>query len=245
MTGDRGFQLAISVFLGASLAACTGPRGRPGLQATLALPDRQDPPGPPGTVEDAGSETPWPMHRQVAMLQLASLRLSRLPVPRKTAGFGALVTLIGAASDPDSDASRLTYKWTQTAGPMAVITGASTPTLTFTTQTLAAAKTPVMAQLHFGVLPISPDEAGNYSFELDVTDPQGNVARPRLPSGRTPHHRMQNVPSASANPDGRRRHAATWNWSLDVTGGTGSGATLTGGTTQFPASSPMLWVATN
>jgi hypothetical protein len=58
----------------------------------------------------------------------------------QTAGFGAPVTLVGAAADPDSDASNLTYKWLQTAGPTATLTGAATPTLTFTTQTLADAK---------------------------------------------------------------------------------------------------------
>ncbi|HEX7597751.1 MAG TPA: hypothetical protein VF518_06020, partial [Polyangia bacterium] len=91
----------------------------------------------------------------------------------QSAGFGAPVTLTGAAADPDSDVTKLTFKWIQTAGPTATLTGAATNTVTFTTQTLADAKSLVMAQLHFGVLPISPDEAGNYTMELDVTDPEG------------------------------------------------------------------------
>jgi hypothetical protein len=154
----------------------------------------------------------------------------------QTAGFGALVTLVGAASDPDSDVNTLTYKWIQTAGPTAILTGSSTSTLTFTTQTLAAAKTPVMALLHFGVLPISPDEAGNYSFELDVTDPQGNVGKSTAAvRSNPPTTGLQNVPVGIRQflmSDGGTQ--TTWNWSLDVTGAKGSNATLAGATTQFP-----------
>ena len=52
-----------------------------------------------------------------------------------------------------------------------------------------------MAQLHFGVLPISPDEAGNYSFELDVTDPQGNVGKATATvRSNPPTTGLQNVP---------------------------------------------------
>jgi hypothetical protein len=154
----------------------------------------------------------------------------------QTAGFGAPVTLIGAAADPDSDITKLTYKWVQTAGPTAPLVGAATPLLSFTTQTLAAAKTPVMAQLHFGVLPISPDEAGNYSFELDVTDPQGNVGKATATvRSNPPTTGLQNVPIGIRQflmGDGGTQ--TTWNWSLDVTGAKGSNATLAGATTQFP-----------
>ena len=158
----------------------------------------------------------------------------------QTAGFGAPVTLIGAASDPDSDVSTLSYKWIQTAGPTAALTGATTTTLAFVTQTLAAAKSPVMAQLHFGVLPISPDEAGNCSFELDVTDPQGNVGKATATvRSNPPTTGLQNVPIGIRQflmGDGGTQ--TTWSWSLDPSGATGSAAILTGATTQFPSFIP-------
>jgi hypothetical protein len=163
-----------------------------------------------------------------------------IPGATQTAGFGAQVILVGAAADPDSDASELTYKWLQTGGPTATLTGASTPILTFTTQTLAAAKAAVMGQMHFGVLPISPDEAGNYSFELDVTDPEGNVGKGSVTiRSNPPTTGLQNVPVGIRQflmGDGGTQ--LTWNWSLDVTGAAGSSATLTGATTQFPSFIP-------
>ena len=158
----------------------------------------------------------------------------------QTAGFGAPVTLVGTAADPDSDVSTLTYKWIQTAGPTATLVGAATASLTFTTQTLAAAKTPVMAQLHFGVLPISPDEAGNYTFELDVTDPQGNVGKATVSvRSNPPTTGLQNVPVGIRQfmmGDGGAQ--TTWNWSLDATAAPGSAAILTGASTQLPSFIP-------
>ncbi len=158
----------------------------------------------------------------------------------QTAGFGAPVTLIGTAADPDSDITKLTYKWVQTAGPTGPLVGAATPTLTFTTQTLTDAKATVMALLHFGVLPISPDEAGNYSFELDVTDPEGNVGKATATvRANPPTTGLQNVPVGIRQflmGDGGAQ--TTWNWSLDATGAKGSAAILTGGTTRFPSFVP-------
>lgn len=158
----------------------------------------------------------------------------------QTAGFGAPVTLIGTAADPDSDITKLTYKWVQTAGPTGPLVGAATPTLTFTTQTLTDAKATVMALLHFGVLPISPDEAGNYSFELDVTDPEGNVGKATATvRANPPTTGLQNVPVGIRQflmGDGGAQ--TTWNWSLDATGAKGSAAILTGGSTRFPSFVP-------
>jgi hypothetical protein len=158
----------------------------------------------------------------------------------QTAGFGAPVILSGVASDPDTDASNLTYKWLQTGGPTATLTGAASTTLTFATQSLADAKATTMAQLHFGVLPISPDEAGNYSFELDVTDPQGNVGKATVTvRSNPPTTGLQNVPIGIRQflmGDGGTQ--TTWNWTLDSTGAIGSTATLTGASTRFPSFIP-------
>ena len=158
----------------------------------------------------------------------------------QTAGFGAPVTLIGAAADPDSDVSKLTYKWVQTAGPTAPLLDIASPTLTFTTQTLANAKATVMPLLHFGVLPISPDEAGNYSFELDVTDPDGNVGKATATVRSTPPTTgLQNVPVGIRQfLMGDSGTQTTWNWSLDLTGAKDSAASLTGTSTRFPSFIP-------
>jgi hypothetical protein len=236
MTAQRVSRLAIGVLVGASLAACTGARGPVGPAGDAGPPGPQGPPGeagPPGlpgsSVDASPTDAPTGKAPTVTITGAT-----------QTAGFGAPVTLVGAATDSDSDVSKLTYKWIQTAGPTATLAGAATPTLIFTTQTLAAAKTPVMAQLHFGVLPISPDEAGNYSFELDVTDPQGNVGKATATvRSNPPTTGLQNVPIGIRQflmGDGGTQ--TTWNWSLDVTGATGSGATLTGATTQFPSFIP-------
>jgi hypothetical protein len=76
-------------------------------------------------------------------------------------------------------------------------------------------KATVMAQLHFGVLPISPDEAGNYSFELDVTDPQGNVGKATVTGPLEPAHHWPAERSGRHPPvlDGRR-----WNSDSPGTG---------------------------
>ncbi len=158
----------------------------------------------------------------------------------QTAGFGALVTLAGVASDPDTDASNLTYEWLQTGGPPSTLTGAGSPTMTFATQTLADAKAAVMDQLHFGVLPISPDEAGNYSFELHVTDPEGNLGKASVTvRSNPPTTGLQNAPIGIRQflmGDGGTQR--TWNWSLNASGAVGSSAVLAGSNTRFPSFIP-------
>ena len=237
MTGKRVSRLAILVVVGSSLTGCTGPTGPAGPAGDAG------PPGPPGLPGEAGP--PGPPAPQIDASPASDAPIGKPPTvtivgSTQTAGFGAPVTLVGAAADPDSDVSKLTYKWIQTAGPTATLTGATTSSLTFTTQTLAAAKATVMAQLHFGVLPISPDEAGNYSFELDVTDPEGNLGKATATvRSNPPTAGLQNVPIGIRQflmGDGGTQ--TSWNWSLDVTGAAGSAAILTGATTQFPSFIP-------
>ena len=235
MTGKRVSRLAICVSFGVSLAGCTGPTGPAGPPGDAGPPGppgppgEAGPPGPPGPEIDAASDGPTGKPPTVTIAGAT-----------QTAGFGAPVTLVGAASDPDSDISKLTYKWLQTAGPTTTLSGATTASLTFTTQTLADAKATVMALIHFGVLPISPDEAGNYSFELDVTDPEGNVGKATASvRSNPPTTGLQNVPIGIRQfLMGNGGTQTTWNWSLDVTGAAGSGAILTGTTTQFPSFIP-------
>ena len=233
MTRNRISRLANCLLVGASLAACTGGRGPSGPVGEAG------PPGPPGPAGDAGP--PGPPGLGIDALSTGDAPVGKPPTvtiagATQTAGFGALVTLVGTAADPDSDVSKLTYKWLQTGGPTATLAGATTATLTFTTQTLADAKASVMAQLHFGVLPISPDEAGNYTFELDVTAPEGNVGKGSVTiRSNPPTTGLQNVPVGIRQfLMGDAGTQLTWNWSLDVTGAAGSSATLAGATTRFP-----------
>ena len=236
MTGNRVSRLAILVLAGSSLAACTGARGPAGPAGDAGPPGlpgprgEAGPPGPPGLGIDA-STGDAPVGKPPTVTIAGATQ---------TAGFGAPVILSGVASDPDTDASNLTYKWLQTGGPTATLTGAASTTLTFATQSLADAKATTMAQLHFGVLPISPDEAGNYSFELDVTDPQGNVGKATVTvRSNPPTTGLQNVPIGIRQflmGDGGTQ--TTWNWTLDSTGAIGSTATLTGASTRFPSFIP-------
>jgi K319L-like, PKD domain len=68
--------------------------------------------------------------------------------PDQTAFAGTLVRLDGrASSDPDNSPAPLTFRWTQTAGPVVTLTGADTATPTFVATTV-----------------------GTYTFELVVND---------------------------------------------------------------------------
>jgi hypothetical protein len=121
-----------------------------------------------------------------------------------------------------------------------VLSGAATSLLTFTTQTLADAKAAVTDQLHFGVLPISPDEAGNYSMELDVTDPEGNVGKATAVIRANPSTTgLQSVPIGIRQflmGDGGTQK--TWSWTLDASGAPASVAVLKDPTSQFPSFIP-------
>jgi hypothetical protein len=219
--------------VGLAVSACTGsrgPAGPAGEAGPSGLPGEAGPPGPRGPGIDASAGDGPVGKAPTVTITGAS----------QTAGFGAPVTLIGSATDPDSDPSALTFQWLQTGGPPVTLTGANSKTLSFTTQTLADAKKTVMAQLHFGVLPISPDEAGNYSLELDVTDSQGNVGKATvMVRSNPPTTGLQNVPVGIRQflmGDGGTQ--TTWNWTLSTSGAPGSNATLTAATSQFPSFIP-------
>ncbi len=53
----------------------------------------------------------------------------------QTVTEGATVTLNGSATDPDSDAADLSYAWTQTSGPAVTLSGADSPSPSFTAPT--------------------------------------------------------------------------------------------------------------
>ncbi len=180
------------------------------------------------------------------------------------AGYGANVTLTAQVTAPDADAGALTYSWKQTGGTPATITGGSTKAISFTTLTLASTKlegnpTVVLDAVQdagpfvpgrFGMMGISPDETGNYTFSLTVTDPVGHtVTASASVQATAPSPGLRNVPiglpvfmqgdngtdAGFTTPTGGWQQT-TWSWTL--TSPTGSTATLSNATTQFPSFTP-------
>ncbi len=234
-------RLVVCTLLGTSLAACTGERGPRGL------PGEAGPPGPAGGAGPAGPRGPageagvGEVDAGTGDAPVGTPPVVAITGATLSAGFGAPVALKAVASDADTaDASELTFTWTQKGGAKATLTGATTDTLSFTTLTLEQAK-PTADSLPFGVLSISPDEAGNYSFEVAVTDPDGNVTKA------TASVRTTAVTTGLRNvPVGIKQFLVglpktaqtTWSWTLDVTGATGSKAVLADATTRFPSFTP-------
>jgi hypothetical protein len=157
------------------------------------------------------------------------------------AGFGKSVSLMATATGK----APLTYTWEQTSGPEVTITGATTNTITFTTQSFAEAMGEhTHENARFGTLGVNPDQAGNYAFEVTVKDADGretttavhvNATRPTtglrmVPVG-VPVWLQGDGPLVSAT-------QTTWNWTLNKTGASGSTATLANPTSQFPSFIP-------
>ncbi len=179
------------------------------------------------------------------------------------AGYGAPVQLAAKVTAPDADAAGLIYSWKQTGGTPAVLTGTNTSTLSFTTLTLASTKlegnlnltlngvTGAFVPGRFGPMGISPDETGNYGFQLTVTDPAGHTATASatveatspspgladVPIGLPMFLQGDNISDAGAITLADGGWAQTsWSWALTTP--TGSAATLANATTQFPSFTP-------
>ncbi len=140
----------------------------------------------------------------------------------------------------------LKYAWKQLAGPDVTLAGTDTDTLSFTTEGFAEAMGPgTVDNARFGALGINPDQAGNYVFELTVTDGFGRVtaAKVRVNAARpTPGLRMVPI-GIPVYLQGDGVHAApsaqvTWSWTIDLTKAPGSAATLQNPSTQFPSFTP-------
>jgi hypothetical protein len=162
------------------------------------------------------------------------------------AGYAAPVTVTATAAGSGT----LTYAWTQTGGPTAVLTGADTAALSFTTEDFATAMGPVTAaNARFDTLGIDPDQALAYAFQLVVTDATGqattvtvtvNATRPSpglrmVPIG-VPVWLQGNGPLFPLPPVAPATVGlpqTAWSWTLDTKGATGSTATLTDPTSQF------------
>ena len=169
-----------------------------------------------------------------------------------SAGFGAAVSLTATGTDPDLGTGALTYAWKQTGGPTVAVTGADTATLSFTTGTLESLKRlssitggPAYVR-RFEVLGINIDEAGNYTFSVTVTDPQGKSASTSVSVRATAQTTgLRNVPigvpqylsAPSTTAAGATIAAGGWSWSI-TTKPTTSTASFTDATAQFPHFTP-------
>jgi predicted CXXCH cytochrome family protein len=167
------------------------------------------------------------------------------------AGYAAPVTLTATATGGGT----LAYAWTQTGGPTAVLTGADTATMSFTTQDFAAAMGPAaIANARFDTLGINPDQALGYLFQLVVTDSAGLATTTTVTVNATPPTtglRMVPIgvpvwlqgngpifPLPPVAPATTGLPQTTWSWTLDTSAAAGSTAVLAFATSQFPSFVP-------
>lgn len=167
-------------------------------------------------------------------------------------GFGASVTVQAAATGGQGT---LTYKWTQTGGPAVTLSGATTDKLTFTTWGLVPSMGPetfvdstgatvprVSFQGRMGALGVNPDQAGNYEFELAVTDADGRVTKSTaVVHAARPTTGLRNVPVG--NPvylqgDGDMVTPGKKTWAWSITGPSGYTSNLVDADKQFPHFTP-------
>jgi len=154
-------------------------------------------------------------------------------------GYGKPVALAAAATDADTPATKLTWKWTQIGGPVVALTGATSANLSFTTKALSDHKKVSVPRI--GVVGLDGDEAGRYVFELAVGDGEGHTAKIQLvvtctepvPGLRTlalgvPAY-LQGEPTTDAT-----GKVLPYNWTLDLSGANGSKAALEDPTSANP-----------
>jgi len=159
-----------------------------------------------------------------------------------SAGFGKSVTL---KADVSQGKAPYTYSWAQTSGPAVTISGGATDTIAFTTQAFVAAMPgQKLANARFGVIGVNSDEAGNYIFEVTVTDADGHASKGDVKVNATrPTSGLRMVPLGIPvwlQGDGTLVNStqATWSWTLDKSGAAGSTATMNNATSQFPSFIP-------
>jgi hypothetical protein len=167
------------------------------------------------------------------------------------AGFDKAVTITATATGTGT----LTYAWTQTSGPTVALTGADTATVSFQTQDLPTALGPaVLKNARYGVVGVNPDKAGNYGFQVTVTDPVGHATTAKVTVNATrtttglrmvplgvPVWLQGNGPLMLLTPLAPATVGVpqtTWSWTLDTSGAPGSTATLSDPTAQFPSFTP-------
>ncbi len=185
------------------------------------------------------------------------------------AGYATQVTLTPTVTAPDyPDGGGLTYAWKQTGGTPATLSATNTASVSFTTLTIQSVKLEGNPNLNlnavtggvsgalvpgrFGTMGISPDETGNYGFQLTVTDPAGHTVTAsatvnatqastglaNVPVGLPVFMQGDNVNDAGAITLADGGWAQTsWNWALTAKPN-GSNATLANTATQFPSFTP-------
>ncbi len=149
-------------------------------------------------------------------------------------GYDQPVAIQATVTDPDGDALAVKWQWLQKGGPTVVVTGDKTSALAFKTLPLTATK--LVKQQRFGVLGISPDDAGHYQFEVTATDVQGHAAKTTVTvMAAAPNPGLRNaalgLPLYLVGDGGLQK---TWQWTLNIDGATGSKATLADAAKQFP-----------
>jgi hypothetical protein len=160
------------------------------------------------------------------------------------AGFGAPVTIHATAQGKGT----LTYAWTQTGGASVTLTGADTDTLQFTTIDFPTAMGPLpVHNARFGALGVNTDQAGDYDFQVTVSDAYGHATSATAHVDATrPTTGLRMVPVGVPvwlQGDGALVSATqtTWSWTLDTSLVQGtSNAAIQGPTSQFPSFVPDL-----
>jgi hypothetical protein len=160
-------------------------------------------------------------------------------------GFDAPVSITATATgNTGGDGGSLTYAWTQTAGAPVTLTGASTPTLSFTSPSFVTSLGYLwpngitdggieVSNARCGVRGVDRDQANHSTFQLVVTDVHGvstsssvNVYSTRPTTG------LRNVPTGipvwleGNGPSFPLDSGVQASWSWTLTGPSGSTATL-------------------
>lgn len=153
-------------------------------------------------------------------------------------GYEAQVELKPVVTDADGDVKAVTYQWLQTSGPKLALTGDKTATLSFKTLPLTSTKNIKLQR--FGVLGLSPDDAGHYKFTLTATDAQAHTAKATVTvMAAAPSTGLRNLaiglPVYLVGDGGTQ---TTWNWQLDNAAAPGATAVMTDSTKQYPHFTP-------
>jgi predicted CXXCH cytochrome family protein len=170
----------------------------------------------------------------ITLDEAASVPPTVTTIDQYQVGYGRTVTLTATAVSPNHPASTLSYRWEQAEGPPVTLSGADTATPSFTTGALADLYGDLPSR--FGVLPIFPEVAGGYVFDVTVTDPSGATATASVTV-----RAAENTTGLPDVPVGIRVYlvaaaAGSHSWTLVVP--PGSTATLSDGASRLPSFVP-------
>ena len=216
--------LGLALVLALALAACAGPTGPAGPVGPAG------PAGPAGTVPPATAAPPAPVVIDLGAAQ--------------TAKPGDAVTLKATVKINDASTVK-SYKWTQTAGPKATLSGDTTDTLKATLADAKAVKAELFkglrAEDRFQVQAINPHAligADTSTFQVTVTTSSGVYKQTVSVTSTVPYAittGLQNVPNGvPVLLSGKTQNAYSWT----LVGPSGAKATLTDVTDRYPSFTP-------